>query len=189
MPGSLTSEERQQLLQIARQSIEAAVRRERMPELEMDCFTPPLQELGAAFVTITANGVLRGCIGALDPYQPLAKDVREHAVGAALNDFRFTPVQIEELESLQIEISRLGLPEQLEYDGPQELLRMIHPGRDGVILKDGPRRATFLPQVWEKLPNPAEFLGHLCQKMGAPPDLWRRKHLDVYTYQVEDFSE
>jgi AmmeMemoRadiSam system protein A len=189
MPEALSTEERQQLLQIARQSIEAAVRGEPMPDLDMDCLTTNLRELGATFVTLTAEGVLRGCIGALDPYQPLAKDVREHAIGAALNDFRFSPVQADELDKLQIEISRLGRPEPLAYDSPQDILATIRPGSDGVILKDGSRRATFLPQVWEKLPNPAQFLSHLCQKMGAPPDLWRRKKLEIYLYQVEDFSE
>lgn len=189
MPDTLTPEERLQLLLVARQSIEAAVRHELLPELDVDVYSETLQELGAAFVTLTVGGTLRGCIGATDPYQPLVKDVREHAIAAATNDFRFTPVQTDELEVLHIEISRLGLAQLLEYDSPQDLLSLLQPGRDGVILRDGTRRATFLPQVWEKLPNPAQFLGHLCQKMGAPPDLWRRKNLGVYTYQVENFCE
>lgn len=189
MPELLTDEERQQLLQIARQSIEAAVRQDQLPDLVVESYSTTLRELGAAFVTLTAGGVLRGCIGAIEPYQPLVKDVREHAIAAALKDFRFSPVQVDELLTLHIEVSRLGLPEPLAYESPQDLLVRIRPGQDGVIFKDGSRRATFLPQVWEKLPNPAQFFGMLCQKMGAPPDLWRRKNLEVYIYQVENFHE
>jgi AmmeMemoRadiSam system protein A len=135
------------------------------------------------------SGQLRGCIGALEPYQPLAEDVREHAVAAALEDPRFPPVSERELNGIEIEISRLTRPISLEYKDANDLLSKLRPGVDGVILRDAFRRATFLPQVWEKISDPAEFLDNLCYKMGASPDLWRRKHLDVLTYQVEEFRE
>ncbi len=151
--------------------------------------TPALRSDGASFVTLTVDGELRGCIGALEPYQSLAADVCEHAVAAALEDYRFPPVQENELAGIHIEVSRLTIPTPLEYLHPSDLLALIRPGVDGVILRDGSRRATFLPQVWEKLPDPAAFLSNLCYKMGAAPDTWKRKHLDVLVYQVEEFHE
>lgn len=189
MPDALTREEQQQLLSIARTAMEAAVRREPIPDITLEQFSNNLQELGVVFVTLTRKNTLRGCIGALDPYQPLALDVQEHAAAAALNDFRFPQVQPDELAEIQIEISRLTEPRELAYTDTVHLLKLLRPGIDGVVVKDGSRRATFLPQVWEKVPNPAHFLSQLCQKMGAPPDLWRRKHLDIYIYQVEEFHE
>jgi len=119
----------------------------------------------------------------------LAEDVREHAIAAALSDYRFPSVQVSELKGIHIEVSRLTAPVALEYAGPEDLVARLRPGVDGVILRDGNRRATFLPQVWEQLPDVEEFLAHLCNKMGASPDLWRRKHLDVQIYQVEEFHE
>jgi AmmeMemoRadiSam system protein A len=135
------------------------------------------------------RGQLRGCIGALEPYQPLAQDVREHAVAAALEDPRFPPVSERELSGIEIEVSRLTRPLPLDYKDASDLLSKLRPHVDGVILRDGLHRATFLPQVWEKIPDPAEFLDNLCYKMGTSPDLWRKKHLDVFTYQAEEFSE
>jgi len=185
----LTVEEKQILLKLARQSLEAGVRGSPLPALELSALTPTLRSEGAAFVTLTVNGELRGCIGALQPYQSLAEDVREHAVAAALEDYRFPPVQENELSKIQIEVSRLTIPVPLDYKSTEDLLAKLHPGVDGVILRDGSRRATFLPQVWEKIPDGAAFLANLCYKMGAAPDTWRRKHLDVQVYQVEEFHE
>lgn len=185
----LTDEEKKILLKLARQSIELAVGGHPLPHLVLEDYSPNLKEHGASFVTLTEDGDLRGCIGALEPYQPLVQDVCEHAVAAALDDFRFPPVTPYEVSRLVIEISRLTVPQPLQYEHPQDLPNRLKAGSDGVILRDGIRRATFLPQVWEKLPDPVEFLSHLCQKMGAPADLWMRKLLQVFTYQVEEFQE
>ena len=189
MQDQLTSDERSQLLKLARQALVAATHGQEMPGFDMQSLPPRLREPGATFVTLTRGGELRGCIGALEPYLPLAQDVCEHAVAAALQDFRFPPLQPEELPEIRIEISRLTPARDLDYEGPQELLSALRPGVDGVILRDGMRRATFLPQVWEKLPDPVVFLNHLCQKMGALPDLWRVRKLQVQIYQVEEFHE
>jgi len=189
MEDKLREEERILLLQLARQALEKAVNGQPLPPLDLKSLPPRLCEMGASFVTLTRMGELRGCIGALEAYLPLAEDVREHAVAAALQDFRFPPVRPEELSEIQIEISRLTAPRNLDYDSPQELLERLCPKLDGVILRDGLRRATFLPQVWEKLPDAAVFLSHLCQKMGAPPDLWRVRKMEVQVYQVEEFHE
>lgn len=188
-PDQLTQEERQFLLKLARQSLESAVKGETMPPSDPEALTPLLREPGVTFVTLTQRGSLRGCIGALEPYQPLVEDVKEHAMAAGLQDYRFPPVRPHELPEIEIEISRLTIPTPLEYTDAEDLLRKLRPGIDGVVLRDGFRRATFLPQVWEKIPDPELFLDHLCQKMGASPDLWRHKKLDVLTYQVEEFHE
>lgn len=185
----LTFEEKQTLLKLARHSLEAGVRGEDLPTLDEAVLTPTLRTEGAAFITLTVDGELRGCIGALEPYQSLAEDVREHAVAAALEDYRFQQVQENELEKIEIEVSRLTCPVPLEYKDADDLIANLHPGIDGVILRDGLHRATFLPQVWEKIPAPEEFLANLCYKMGASPDTWKRKHLEVLLYQVEEFHE
>jgi AmmeMemoRadiSam system protein A len=138
---------------------------------------------------LTIDGQLRGCIGALEAYQPLVEDVREHAVAAALEDPRFPPLSEDELSRIQIEISRLTRPFPLEYKDADDLISKLGPYIDGVILKDGLRRSTFLPQVWEKISDPSEFMDNLCYKMGAAHHHWRNKHLDVFTYQVEEFHE
>ncbi len=190
MKEALTPEERRLLLAIARQAIEYAVGGQQPPALQLDRLPPRLREEGASFVTLTRpDGSLRGCIGALQAYQPLALDVQEHAVAAALHDPRFPPVREEEIANLRIEVSRLTPPQRLPYTDPDDLLRQLRPGVDGVILQSGWRRATFLPQVWEQLPQPEAFLSNLCLKMGASPDLWQRQPLEVFTYQVEDFHE
>jgi AmmeMemoRadiSam system protein A len=189
MGEQLTPEEKQVLLRLARQALEAGVRGDTLPPLDPVSLTPLLRAEGASFVTLTVRGALRGCIGALQPYQSLAEDVREHAVAAALEDYRFPQVQESELAGIEIEVSRLTVPVPLEYTDAGDLLSRLRPGVDGVILRDGVRRATFLPQVWEKIPDAAGFLANLCSKMGAPPDTWRRKHLEVLVYQVEEFHE
>ena len=197
MSEKLTQEEKQLLLKLARQALESGVRGQPPPPLDQSALTAVLRAEGASFVTLTERGELRGCIGALEPSQSLAEDVREHAIAAALQDYRFPPVEEHELPQIEIEVSRLTLPQPLEYTTADDLLDKLRPGPstgsgqavDGVILQDGFRRATFLPQVWEKVADKEEFLSHLCLKMGAAPDLWRRKHLEVLVYQVEEFHE
>jgi AmmeMemoRadiSam system protein A len=189
MEDGLNAEEKQTLLRLAREALQQGVAGQTMPVLNLQNLPPALRATGASFITLTIGGELRGCIGALEPYQPLAEDVREHAVAAALEDPRFPPVSREEVDRIQIEISRLTLPQSLEYTDAEDLLSKLHPHTDGVILRDGMQRATFLPQVWEKIPDKEQFLDNLCYKMGAAPDTWRRKHLEVLTYQVEEFEE
>ena len=189
MEDKLTLEEQQILLRLARDSMERGVRHEKLPPLDHASLTPRLREEGSSFITLSVRGQLRGCIGGLEPYQSLAEDVREHAVAAALEDPRFPAVSERELNGIQIEVSRLTRPIPLEYEAAKDLLSKLRPHVDGVILRDAFHRATFLPQVWEKIPDPVEFLNNLCYKMGKSPDVWRRKHLDVLTYQVEEFHE
>ncbi len=189
MSNTLTDGEKQVLLRIARESMEHAVRGKSLMPLDTSSFTHALKEKGASFVTLTIHGGLRGCIGTLEAYQPLAEDVREHAIAAALNDPRFAPVSERELDRIHIEVSRLTEPQELTYTDSSDLLAKLRPHVDGIILKHGFRKATFLPQVWEKVPNPEDFLDQLCYKMGERPNLWREAKLQVYVYQVEEFHE
>ena len=189
MQDRLTDEEKKTLLRLARGSLEDGVRGKKLHQIAASELSPRLTELGASFATLTIDGQLRGCIGALEPYQPLANDVQEHALAAALDDPRFPPVRPEELDQIQVEISRLTYPRPMQYSDANDLLSQLRPNIDGVILRDGMRRATFLPQVWEKIPDKELFLDNLCMKMGAAPDTWRKKHLEVLTYQVEEFHE
>ena len=189
MDDALTAEEKQMLLRLARSAVECGVRGGDLSAVDLEVLPPHLREPGASFVTLTIRGELRGCIGSLEPAEPLAMDVQGRAVAAALEDPRFMPVRPEELSRIDIEISRLTLPTDLDYSDASELVEKLRPGVDGVILRDGGRRATFLPQVWDKIPDTAAFLDQLCAKMGVKPDTWRHRHLQVQTYQVEEFHE
>jgi AmmeMemoRadiSam system protein A len=185
----LTDQEKSSLLWLARETIKAGVAHKEAPSLPAGQVTEAMEQPGAVFVTLTIGGELRGCIGSLQAYQPLIEDVKAHAIDAAFNDFRFGPVSQAEVPLLEIEISRLTPSEPLAYESPMQLPQILKPNVDGVVLRDGHRSATFLPQVWEQLPDPEEFLSHLCRKMGASADLWRQKVLDVSIYHVEEFHE
>jgi uncharacterized protein len=189
MTENLNQTEQGILLKIAREALDASVRGKSLPELQLSTLPTPLQEKGGSFVTLTIEGQLRGCIGTLEAYQPLALDVQEHAVAAALQDYRFANVRPDELPFIEIEVSVLTPRFPLEYKSSQDLVQKLRPGIDGVVLEDGFRKATFLPQVWEQIPNPERFLSQLCLKMGAQADLWRTKHIQVFTYQVQEFHE
>ncbi|NJN79973.1 MAG: AmmeMemoRadiSam system protein A [Anaerolineales bacterium] len=189
MSLTLTDGEKQTLLNLARESMEAVIQEKTLPKLNVTSFTPALQEHGASFVTLTIQHELRGCIGALEAYQPLVEDVREHVIAAALDDPRFPPVDKSELNRIRIEVSKLGVPQALRYDSSEELIKRLNPHVDGVIIKSGARKATFLPQVWEKISDPTEFMNQLCYKMSGQANLWRETKLQVYVYQVEEFRE
>jgi AmmeMemoRadiSam system protein A len=160
-----------------------------VPEVDPDTTPENLWRDAACFVTLTKHGQLRGCIGSLEAHQPLVLDVRDNAIGAAFRDPRFPPVSADELDDLHVEISVLSRPEPLSYDSPDDLIAKLRPGVDGLVIERGWNRATFLPQVWEKLSDPHEFLQHLCRKAYLPADAYRHPGLDVYTYQVEKFEE
>jgi AmmeMemoRadiSam system protein A len=185
----ISTESKNRLLRIAREAIEFNLKNHLENKLELSTLPAELKADGACFVTLTRDGELRGCIGSLEARQPLALDVQEHAVDAAFHDFRFPPLSESELEGLHIEISVLSAPVPLPYQNTENLPGLLHPGVDGVILARGLRRATFLPQVWEQVPEPTTFLDMLCEKMGFEYDLWRRQKLDVFIYRVESFEE
>src|SRR5512142_2192157 len=136
MEPQLTAEEKQALLRLAREALREGVTGHALPPLKLESLTPALRADGASFVTLTIGGQLRGCIGALEAYQPLAEDVREHAVAAALEDPRFPPVSQRELNGIEIEVSRLTRPIPLEYEDANDLVSKLRPQVDGVILRD-----------------------------------------------------
>jgi len=184
----LGPQDRSTLLRLARQAVTLAAHDRPLPPVEIESRSAELQTPAAAFVTLTRGGALRGCIGGLEARQPLAGDVWEHAYAAAREDPRFAPVRPEELDSLHIEVSRLGPPTPLDV-APGQRMTALRPGVDGVILRRGLLRATFLPQVWEKVPDPLEFLEMLCDKAGLPRSAWRQPDVEMLVYQVESFEE
>jgi AmmeMemoRadiSam system protein A len=189
MESRLADEERQILLKLAREGLIAAVKNIELPVLDLDSLPPRLGEPGASFVTLKRRGELRGCIGALTEELPLAEDVCAHAVAAATRDYRFPPVQEDEITEIEIEISVLSTPEPLNYQHSDDLPNMLRQGIDGVILIHESKRATFLPQVWSKVPEATRFLDMLCEKALLPRETWRTDHPHILTYQVECFDE
>lgn len=189
MDDNLSSEEKIYLLGLARQALEHGVSGIALPELDVTSMPARLMTPGASFVTLTKNAELRGCIGSLEAVRPLAEDVRVHAVAAALEDYRFPPVNQSEVTQILIEISRLTVPKRINYRDTDELVKLLRPGLDGVVIQRGIQRATFLPQVWEKVPDVEIFLAMLCRKMGLSSDCWRGTDVKISTYRVEKFSE
>jgi len=184
-----SSEERAFLLDLARRTVEAAAAGDPLPEPELTDVPPAAKEQLACFVTLTKHGELRGCIGSLVPTQPLYRDVIDRARAAAVEDHRFTPVRPDELDEIEVEVSVLTVPRRLDYTGADDLLARLRPGVDGVVLRVGQGQATFLPQVWEQLPDKETFLSRLSMKAGLPAYAWRSPGALVFTYQVEAFHE
>lgn len=149
---------------------------------------PELSQPGATFVTLTLEGRLRGCIGSLEAYRPLAQDVAENALAAALRDPRFPPVSAQEWPGVQVEVSLLTPAEPLPVRDEADALAQLRPGEDGLIFQVGSRRATFLPQVWEQLPSPQQFLAQLKMKAGLAPNFWSPA-VQLFRYRVCKWKE
>jgi AmmeMemoRadiSam system protein A len=189
MLETYTPEEQAILLGIARETLKAAAAGQDRPRPDLATLPPHLGEKRACFVTLNSQGDLRGCTGTLTARRPLADEVSATTVQTALYDPRFSPVRPEEVPEIQIEISVLTPPEPLVYSSPEELLRALRPGIDGVLLRLGHYRSTFLPQVWERYPDPVEFLTLLCRKAGLPGNAWRSPEMQVDIYQTVVFEE
>lgn len=174
------------LLPLAREAIQTALLDQADPVIPD---APSwLQEEGASFVTLTENTNLRGCIGSLEEYRPLGRDVIENARAAAFQDPRFPAVTRAELPVIQIEVSVLSPRVTLQATTEAEVISQLKPQVSGVVLNAGYARATFLPQVWEQFPDPKEFLAHLKMKAGLPPSWWDAR-AQVQTYTVTAWSE
>jgi len=189
MSDIYTPDEQAQLLSIARYTLEVAAASGSRPHLDLESLPAKLREERACFVTLHIADDLRGCTGTLVARRPLAEGVSVTTVQTALYDPRFPPVAVEEVPQIQIEISVLTPSVPLKYDNPDDLIRRLRPKIDGVTLQLGPYRSTFLPQVWERVPDPVEFLTLLSRKMGLPGDAWRHPKLRVETYQCVVFEE
>lgn len=147
-----------------------------------------LDEPGACFVTLQLERRLRGCIGTIEPYRPLGEDTAENARAAAFHDPRFPPLTAAEFPVVELEVSVLSPLEPLAICGESDLLAQLRPGQDGVLLSAGSRRGTFLPQVWEQLPDPRQFLAHLKAKAGLPARAWS-PDWQFFRYQVHSWRE
>jgi len=182
-----TADEREILLRIAYQSIRSGLETRQPADVSTDAIPARLSARRASFVTLHAEEKLRGCIGSLEPRTSLAEDVSFNAYAAAFRDPRFRPLQADELDALSLDISVLGTPERLDFDSEPSLLGVVRPGIDGLILQEHDFRSTFLPSVWESLPDPAQFLGHLKLKAGLATDYWSTS-IRVWRYTTESFG-
>ncbi len=173
-----------ELLKLARKTIES-----KFHSTSFDLKTIPLEfkQKRGVFVTLHKHGELRGCIGYIMPIKSIYDGVKENALNAAFKDPRFKPLTENELADIDIEISILTVPKKLEYTSPVDLVKKLHPKIDGVILEKKGHSATFLPQVWEELPDHFEFLEHLTWKAGLPPHSWETA--EIYVYQAEVIKE
>ncbi len=169
---NLSNEQRNLLKSIARESIQSGLATGRPLQVDLEQLDEALRQPAATFVTLNLHGRLRGCIGSLEAVRPLAEDLAHNAYAAAFQDYRFPPLAAEEFPDMDIHISLLSAPEPVEVTSESELLAKLRPGKDGLILEDGPYRSTFLPQVWETLPEPERFLSELKMKAGLSPDYW-----------------
>ena len=174
----------QTLLRLARAAIAAQFGEPALPAADV----PELAQPGACFVTLSEDGGLRGCIGTLEAWRPLGEDVRANAIAAAFKDPRFPPLARDELARIGIEVSLLTPPQPLAFADEDAALRQLRPGVDGVVCAWQGRRSTFLPQVWESLPDPRQFLAQLKLKAGLPPDFWNAE-LRLSRYQVSKWKE
>lgn len=143
---------------------------------------------GAVFVTLTQDGRLRGCMGSLEACRSLREDLEANACAAAFRDPRFPCLSVAELASTCVEVSILSKPQPMTFRSEAEAIAQLRPGVDGVLLEHGYHRGTFLPQVWEQLPDPVQFIRHLKVKAGLPPDFWS-DDLRLSRYTVEKFKE
>jgi AmmeMemoRadiSam system protein A len=188
----ITEEQGQRLIQVSRRTIAARLGTlndtdKVVPDL--DLADPAFREKRGTFVTLKLKGQLRGCMGCLTPSESILEGIQRNAINSAFKDPRFPALSATELDQAKIDISILTEPRELEYTGGEDLLKKLRRNIDGVIIKKGGARATFLPQVWEQLPRPEDFLAHLCRKAGLASDEWRKGELDVSIYQVQHFNE
>ncbi len=172
------------LLAIARAELSGAYGR----PAEADDSFPWLREAGATFVTLTQHGELRGCIGTLEAHRALIDDVKANALAAAFRDPRFPPLPEFELAHTALEVSLLTPPQIMAFRDEKDALAQLRPGVDGVILQFARFRSTFLPQVWEQLPDPRQFMAHLKHKAGLPTDYWS-PDFRLSRYTVEKWKE
>lgn len=188
MAKKITKKQGTALVQLARKTIyERLGLKAENPELNLEK-EPALQENAGTFVTLTIDGQLRGCIGSLTADEPIVSGIKRNALNAAFQDPRFPPLTREEAERVGVEVSVLTEPQPLVYKNAKDIPAQLRPNVDGVIIQKGLARATFLPQVWEQLPDKEVFLEHLCTKAGLPPNAWEHQDLKVFTYQVQSFE-
>ena len=184
----LTSGQKTQLLAIARQSIASGIRTQEPLHVSAEELVGVLARELANFVTLKQADELRGCVGSLEANRPLARSVAITAFHAAFRDVRFAPLALTEFEQTQIEISVLSVPEPIACGTESDLLASLNPEEDGLLLDDCGQRATFLPQVWERLTDPESFVRQLKRKAGWSEDYWSST-IRAYRYHSISFEE
>ncbi|RIL06703.1 MAG: AMMECR1 domain-containing protein [Proteobacteria bacterium] len=185
--GTLAPAERGTLLRVARASIEHGLASGRALAVDPASFAPPLREPRATFVTLRSAGELRGCVGELEATRALVASVADRAFAAAFGDPRFHPLAEHELADLDLHVSVLLPLAPIDAASEAALLRLLRPGVDGLVIDDGRRRATFLPSVWESLPDARAFLRELQRKAGMPAGAWPAT-MRAWRYEVEEFG-
>jgi AmmeMemoRadiSam system protein A len=188
-PARLTEPDRGELLALARKTLEHVVRHRILPEVHPADLRDALRRVAACFVSLTHHDSLRGCIGHLIARDPLYRSVIENTRSAAVTDPRFPPLQAAELGGVRIEISVLTSLQPLSYSSPAELPGLLRPHQDGVVLHLGDQLTTFLPQVWDQIPDPEEFLDRLARKAGGDPNAWRQAQARISIYEAQVFAE
>lgn len=178
---------RQVALRTAAQSLFTRATRGTSPKVNLATYAPPLQTMGASFVTLTLNNRLRGCIGSLKAHAPLAEDIAANAVKAGFHDPRFSPVTEHDIRAAEIEIALLSKPARLSIDSESDLHARLRPGRDGLILQSGRKRGTFLPKVWDALETPEAFVNGLKVKAGLDRTAWP-DDVQIWRYTAESFQ-
>ncbi len=181
-------DEQQVILKVARESIQHYLSTGHQLAIDLEQFPERLKLHRATFVTLKKYAQLRGCIGHLEACSPLIVDVATNSLSAAINDYRFPAVTLEELDSLTISVSILTLPKDLQVNCESELLNQLSPGIDGVILQYQSHQATFLPSVWESLSKPEEFIQQLKVKAELATDFWSPS-MRFKVYRTVSFSE
>ncbi len=185
----LTKEEQKLLLQLARYTAEQYLETGKTINIDSTKLSPSLKKVQGCFTTFNKNHNLRGCIGHILPKEELYRCVMDNAVNAAVNDQRFPKVSKEEMKDIAIEISVLTVPQKLDFDSGKELSDKLRPMIDGVVLKQGFKQSTYLPQVWTNFKSKDEFLTSLCRKGGMPLNCWQDTQTEVFTYQAFVFEE
>ncbi len=188
-PFDYSAAEKQFLMALAKQALQEVVTQGQLPQVAAGDVPPKLAEPKGCFVTLTKRGKLRGCIGLIMPEEPLFQAVLHNTRGAARRDPRFAPVEAGELPELEIEISILTEPKLLTFRSPEELLEQLRPHETGVVLRLGEYRATFLPQVWQQLPDKVDFLNRLAVKAGCAASDWRTPAAQISIYRVQSFKD
>jgi len=186
----LNKKEKNFLLELARKSIKNYLEKGTKIDVKpTEVPTKRLTEDGACFVSLHTGKELRGCIGSLEAHRPLVMDVIDNALACAFGDSRFYPLTKDGLSKVKISISVLTKPQCLPVNGPDDLLKKLVPGKHGLIMEKGTARSTFLPVVWEQLPDKEQFLEHLSLKACLARDGWRDAKCRFFVYEAEEFSE
>ena len=189
MLNNTNNQDRQTLIKLARESINYSLLNNlNKLQITIKQYSAELQKIKACFVTLEKHNQLRGCIGTLTARSPLVQEVVDSAYSAAFLDHRFPKVTLSEIQDLSIHISVLTTPEAMNFTSEEDLLSQIKPNIDGLILKVGNLTGTFLPSVWEQIPNPRDFLQHLKNKAGLAANYWSDK-IEVFRYTTEMFGE